>query len=61
MSVPFFFFFFARMNGANLRSAKGTRRTLFTCRPNYGAFVRPEKVKVGDYPVEELDLDDEEI
>jgi tubulin-folding cofactor B len=33
----------------------------FSCRLNYGAFVRPEKVKVGDYPVEELDLDDEEI
>jgi CAP-Gly domain. len=34
----------------------------FSCLQNYGAFVRPEKVKVGDYPVEELQLDlDEEM
>lgn len=45
--------------GKNDGSVQGER--YFTCRPNYGAFVRPEKVKVGDYPVEELDLEDEEI
>ena len=33
----------------------------FTCRPNYGVFVRPEKVQIGDFPVEEIDLDDEEM
>ena len=33
----------------------------FTCRPNYGVFVRPAKVTVGDFPVEEIDFDDEEI
>jgi len=33
----------------------------FTCRPNYGVFVRPDKVQVGDFPVEEIDLDDEEM
>ena len=38
---------------------KGER--YFSCRQNYGVFVRPEKVKVGDYPVEELELEDEEM
>jgi hypothetical protein len=31
----------------------------FTCRQNYGVFVRPNKVNVGDFPVEEIDLDEE--
>ncbi|KAJ7780287.1 tubulin-folding cofactor B [Mycena maculata] len=43
--------------GKNDGSVKGER--YFSCRPNYGAFVRPEKVKVGDYPVEEIDLNEE--
>jgi hypothetical protein len=31
----------------------------FTCRQNYGVFVRPNKVNIGDFPVEEIDLDEE--
>lgn len=33
----------------------------FSCRPKYGVFVNPDKVKIGDYPVVELDLDNEEM
>lgn len=33
----------------------------FSCRPNFGVFVKPEKITVGDFPVEELCLDDEEM
>ncbi|KAG6840507.1 hypothetical protein C0991_006304 [Blastosporella zonata] len=33
----------------------------FSCRPKYGVFVHADKVKVGDYPVEDLDFDDEEM
>lgn len=33
----------------------------FTCKPNYGVFIRPDRVKVGDFPVEEIDFDDEEM
>ncbi|KAL0953900.1 hypothetical protein HGRIS_005067 [Hohenbuehelia grisea] len=43
--------------GKNDGSVQGER--YFTCRPNYGAFVRPDRVKVGDFPVIELDLDEE--
>jgi tubulin-folding cofactor B len=32
----------------------------FECRQNYGAFVRPDKVRVGDFPVEELSLEEDE-
>ncbi|KAJ7885994.1 tubulin-folding cofactor B [Mycena leptocephala] len=42
--------------GKNDGSVKGER--YYSCRPNYGAFVRPDKVKVGDYPVEEIDLEE---
>jgi len=45
--------------GKNDGSVKGDR--YFSCRQNHGVFVRPEKVKVGDFPVEELDLEDEEM
>ncbi|KIJ65424.1 hypothetical protein HYDPIDRAFT_87910 [Hydnomerulius pinastri MD-312] len=45
--------------GRNDGSVQGQR--YFTCSPNYGVFVRPDKVRVGDYPVEEINFDDEEM
>ena len=32
----------------------------FTCPPSRGAFVRPDRVTVGSFPPEDLDLDDDE-
>ncbi|KAL4062539.1 CAP Gly-rich domain-containing protein [Scleroderma citrinum] len=45
--------------GRNDGSVQGEQ--YFTCRPNYGVFVRPDRLKVGDFPVEEIDFDDEEM
>ncbi|GAK62511.1 tubulin-folding cofactor b [Moesziomyces antarcticus] len=46
--------------GKNDGSVAGER--YFTCKPNFGSFVRPDKVQVGDFPADDfdLDLDDDE-
>ncbi|RXW18004.1 hypothetical protein EST38_g7857 [Candolleomyces aberdarensis] len=43
--------------GKNNGSVQGEQ--YFSCRDKYGVFVRPDRVTAGDFPVEELDLDEE--
>ncbi|KAJ3553929.1 hypothetical protein NM688_g3362 [Phlebia brevispora] len=45
--------------GKNDGSVKGVR--YFSCKPNYGVFVRPERVEIGEFPVEEINFEDEEM
>ncbi|KZT00597.1 uncharacterized protein LAESUDRAFT_732197 [Laetiporus sulphureus 93-53] len=45
--------------GKNDGSVQGER--YFTCKPNFGVFVRPERVTVGDFPVEDINFNDEEM
>ena len=33
----------------------------FTCQPNFGVFVRHDRVKIGDFPVDNIDFSDEEM
>lgn len=44
--------------GKNDGTANGTR--YFSCQPNFGVFVRPERLEVGDFPPVD-DFDDEEF
>ncbi|OCH96305.1 hypothetical protein OBBRIDRAFT_787380 [Obba rivulosa] len=45
--------------GKNDGSVQGER--YFTCLPSHGVFVRPDRLNVGDFPVEEINFDDEEM
>ncbi|KAI0343354.1 hypothetical protein BDW22DRAFT_1329384 [Trametopsis cervina] len=45
--------------GKNDGSVQGER--YFTCKPNFGVFVRPDRLTIGDFPVEEINFDDEEM
>lgn len=46
-------------NGISNGSFKG--ETYFQCESNYGVFLRPHKILMGDYPIMIVDSDDSEI
>lgn len=39
-------------------SVKGEK--YFVSKQNHGVFVRPDRVHIGDFPVEEINFDDDE-
>ncbi|GJJ11324.1 hypothetical protein Clacol_005556 [Clathrus columnatus] len=45
--------------GKNDGSVQGER--YFTTKPLFGGFVKPDRVSTGEFPVEELDLEEEEM
>ncbi|KAI9253584.1 CAP Gly-rich domain-containing protein, partial [Sporodiniella umbellata] len=45
--------------GKNDGSVQGER--YFTCSKNYGGFVRPTKVTIGDFPEEDLFMSDDDL
>jgi hypothetical protein len=50
---------FSRIHPSCLSSVPPHR--YFTCRPNHGTFVRPDRVVVGDYPeIDEFASEDED-
>ena len=45
-------------SGDNDGKVKGKK--IFECESNFGMFVRPKDLKVGDYPeIDEFDMDDD--
>ena len=46
--------------GADSQTNRVQGEHYFDCQQNYGIFVRPEKVTVGDFPVEAINLDEDE-
>lgn len=43
----------------NLKLPRVKGERYFTCQAKYGVFVRPDKVHTGNFPVEEIDFDEE--